>query len=941
MSKQPVCCRVPAAFTASLLSIFCCLSTANSQTQNMTELPDNVEKVTEVEGITEYRLSNGVQALLVPDSSKPQFTINVTVLVGSRHEGYGETGMAHLLEHMLFKGTSKYDDIPELLKERGVLNLNGTTSMDRTNYFETLPASDDNLEFAIDMESDRLVNSLIRAEDLASEMTVVRSEFERGENSPRAILFQRIMSAAYEWHNYGKSTIGNRTDIMRVPIGNLREFYRKFYQADNIMVVLAGKFDQSKALRLLEEKFGSLKVPDRELPKTYTEEPPQDGERVVVLRRVGDTPFVGAAWHITSAGDPNYAACQVLGEILNTVPAGPLYQSLVEKELASQTSCSTIAGHDPGMLLAIAQLPADGDIDAAKKVLLQTVEQLDESVVDSTAVKRAVNRILKRRERQFANSESFALNLSEWRAYGDWRLYFLHRDRLEKVTAADVLRVAGQYLMESNRTVGIFEPTEEPLRAEVPVRPDLKQALANYKGRERIAEGEDFEPDPDNIESRTVRGELQSGLKYALLPRKTRGEVVYITGRLKYGDEENLKGLVPATQLLPSLLSRGTEELDFQAFKDALNNLGATLSFSGSTGTLNFNIQAKKETLAETIALLKQALRTPLLDEAQLKVVARQQTTQLSAMRSDPQGLAINRFQRELSPWPAEDVRYAPTIKESIDRINTTSIDDVRKLHSEFLGGQHGAVAVVGDFDPDLIVDSLNDVFSGWEASSNFRRIENPAPTSMVGKRVTINTPDKKNAVYIAGMLLPMNDSDIDYEPLLVGNYILGGGPLSSRLADRVRKQEGLCYTMVSQFNADDQDPRATFLMFAISNPDNSEKVVDTIDEELTRFSESGVIADELEKAKSSYLKTREGRRAKEQSLARILLSNLINGRTMEFQKESDQRIIQLDKQQVDEAVRRHLDKSRLVIITAGDFESTETSNKNESAEPEKAGVPR
>ena len=199
------------------------------------------KKVTEVEGISEYKLDNGVQVLLFPDDSKPQFTVNMTVLVGSRHEGYGETGMAHLLEHMLFKGTEVHPDIPKLLKDRGVLNMNGTTWFDRTNYYETLPASDENLEFAIQMESDRLINSLIKGEDLASEMTVVRNEFEMGENSPMRILMQRIMSTAYEWHNYGKSTIGNRSDIERVPVSNLREFYRKFYQPDNIMVVVAGK----------------------------------------------------------------------------------------------------------------------------------------------------------------------------------------------------------------------------------------------------------------------------------------------------------------------------------------------------------------------------------------------------------------------------------------------------------------------------------------------------------------------------------------------------------------------------------------------------------------------------------------------------------------------------------------------------------------------------
>ncbi|MEM9645446.1 MAG: pitrilysin family protein, partial [Planctomycetota bacterium] len=207
-------------------------------------------KVTEIEGISEYRLGNGTQVLLFPDSSKDVVTVNMTVFVGSRHEGYGEAGMAHLLEHMLFKGTPEHPNVPKSLQDRGA-QFNGTTWLDRTNYYETLPASDDNLEFAIRLEADRLVNSFIRGEDLESEMTVVRNEFERGENAPIRVLMQRMQAVAYEWHNYGKSTIGNRSDIERVPIVNLRRFYRKFYRPDNIMVTVAGKFEPEAALKLI------------------------------------------------------------------------------------------------------------------------------------------------------------------------------------------------------------------------------------------------------------------------------------------------------------------------------------------------------------------------------------------------------------------------------------------------------------------------------------------------------------------------------------------------------------------------------------------------------------------------------------------------------------------------------------------------------------------
>jgi zinc protease len=188
--------------------------------------PAGITKVATVEGITEYRLANGLKLLLLPDDSKPTVTVNITYLVGSRHEGYGEAGMAHLLEHMLFKGTPTHPNIPAVMKERGA-QFNGTTWFDRTNYYETLPATDENLEFALKLEADRMVNSHVSGADLASEMTVVRNEFERGENSPQRVLMQRMMSAAFEWHNYGKSTIGNRADIERVPIDNLKDFYRR------------------------------------------------------------------------------------------------------------------------------------------------------------------------------------------------------------------------------------------------------------------------------------------------------------------------------------------------------------------------------------------------------------------------------------------------------------------------------------------------------------------------------------------------------------------------------------------------------------------------------------------------------------------------------------------------------------------------------------------
>src|SRR6266568_3838999 len=239
-------------------------------------LPPGVQKITTVEGITEYVLPNGLHVLLFPDSSKPNVTVNMTYMVGSRHEGYGETGMAHLLEHMLFLQTKTRKDVKQELKDHGA-EMNGSTSWDRTNYFETLNATDENLKFALELEADRMVNSKIEKPLLDTEMTVVRNEFEMGENSPDRTLMQRALETAFTWHNYGKLPIGNRSDIENVPIARLAAFYQKYYQPDNALLTIAGKFADAKTLAQVTTLFGALPKPTRTLEKSYTVEPTQDG----------------------------------------------------------------------------------------------------------------------------------------------------------------------------------------------------------------------------------------------------------------------------------------------------------------------------------------------------------------------------------------------------------------------------------------------------------------------------------------------------------------------------------------------------------------------------------------------------------------------------------------------------------------------------------------
>ncbi|MBI3462979.1 MAG: insulinase family protein [Planctomycetes bacterium] len=819
------------------------------------------QKVATIEGITEYRLPNGLQVLLYPDDSKPTVTVNLTIFVGSRHEGYGETGMAHLLEHMLFKGTPLHPQIPKVLQERGS-QFNGTTWVDRTNYYETLPATADNLEFALRLEADRLVNSFVRTEDLLSEMTVVRNEFEAGENSPSNLLTQRMMGVAFDWHNYGKSTIGNRTDIERVPIQRLQAFYKKHYQPDNAMLVVAGKFDERQALKLIEQYFGALPKPTRKLDKTYTEEPPQDGERTVNLRRVGEVGLVGAIYHIPSGGHP----------------------------------------------------------DNVRETMLKAAEDVGREGITQAELERAVQKILKRRELAAADTSEIAVDLSNWAAQGDWRLYFLYRDRIEKVTPEDVKHVAEKYLRPNNRTVGIFIPTSAAQRVTIPETPDLAALFDGYKGREEITAGEAFDVSPKNIEFRTTRSTLPEGLQLALLPKKTRGETVHLRLVLRYGTPESLKGYQAAADLLPSLMTRGTKRLSRQQIQDELDRNRAVLMASGDNGVATFSIQTKRQNLPAVLKLLEQVLREPSLPDDELEVLRRQQLAGLEQQLTDPQSLAMVRLRRTVSPYPKDDVRYIPTVEEEIERFKAVEREQIEQLYRDFVSAQAGEAAVVGDFDPKEVTALIGEILEGWKSSQPYARIPRQVFPDVKGGKQQILTPDKANAIYVAGEAFPMKDGDPDYPAVVLGNFVFGAGSLYSRLGNRVREKEGLSYGVGSFVAAESHDPRASITLYAICNPQNAEKVATAIDEELKLLLEKGITEDELELAKSGYLQEQQVSRSEDSRLVSMLADTMFAGRTMDYYADLEEKVRALTPDQVLKAMRKHVDPQRLAVVVAGDF---------------------
>lgn len=883
-----------------------------------TDLPGGVAAGPSVEGIHAYQLDNGMQVLLFPDPGKATVTVNVTYKVGSRHEGYGETGMAHLLEHMLFKGTPGHPDIPAEMKKRG-MSKNATTSLDRTNYFETFQADPAQLEWALRMEADRMVNSSIAAEDLASEMTVVRNELESGESNPVRVLVQRLLSTAYLWHNYGNSTIGARSDVEGVAIPRLRAFYETWYRPDNAVLMVAGRFDPAKTLRLVADSFGRIERPAVAMPALPTREPVQDGERRVTVRRTGDVKVTALAYHIPAAAHPDTAALAVLAEVLGDTPAGRLHHALVETGNAAGAGAARFELHDPGLLLFFAQLPLDGELDAVGGMLLDTVEGLGEAPVTEAEVARARTALLKGIERQLNDPNQVGLAMSNLIAAGDWRLYFLRRDRIEAVTAADVNRVAAAYLKPSNRTAGLFVPTPEPSRALIPDAPDLAKLLDGYKGRAPVAAGEVFDASLENIEARTTRSVLPFGARLALLPKENRGDTVRGRISLHFGHEATLMGRGAPAGFVGALARRGTRALDREALANRLDQLKATVGLSSSATGANVSLYTTREHLPEVMQLVADMLRRPAFDKDEFEQIRMQAITGVQSKVTEPGPVAGRALALHLDHYPEGHPRHVLTFDEQLEQLRAVTLDQVKQFHADFYGADHAEFSFVGDFDPDALQAQLVSLFGDWKSADGYERIPDPYHASDVVD-LRLQTPDKPNSVFLFRTGFAMDQDDPDYPAMEVGTWIFGGGALKSRMGDRLRQQEGLSYGAGASYSAGILDEDASFSGYAIAAPQNEPKVRAAFSEELERLLADGITQQELDDAVAGILKARAKARNEDANILGKLDFQLYYDFTMQRAADYEAALEALTVEQVNAAMREHIDPDRISFVVAGDF---------------------
>lgn len=868
-------------------------------------------KVATVEGISEYKLPNGLSVILFPDASKPTATVNMTYKVGSRNESYGETGMAHLLEHLMFKGSKNYPHPTQEFTRRG-FRMNGSTWLDRTNYHVSFTASDDNMDWALRWSADAMVNSFISRKDLDSEMTVVRNEYEMGENSPVSVVLKRMQCLLFDWHNYGKPTIGARSDIENVKIENLQAFYHRYYQPDNAVLTVSGKFEPAEVLPKIESVFGVIPKPERKLPEEWTVEPVSDGERFFTVRRPGEAKLVAIGYRVPAASHPDFRKTDLAVSILTDSPKGRLYKALVDTGLAGKVFGFAIPGKNPGFVFFGAQLKKEGDEQKVRQVMEEVLEHSFEKVpVTKEELENAIEEDRTGYERMFSDPEEFGVELSEYIGMGDWRLFFLDRDALGSITGKDVADAVSHYFVRDNRVVGMFLPDANPKRAVIPPAKSLAEQIAEHKFKAEGEQAEAFDASQDNINART-RLVTAGGLKMALLPKKTRGGTVTVQIKPLCGDRESLAGKQAEKRLMESMLTRGTADLSYEKISDTFTKLKID-------GDATF-FTTDREHIVPALEFIAKVVNGATMPESEFEKLKRIVATSLQAKLDDPTSMAINALRKHFRTLPASDPRVQLTSEEMLAALPGLTRGAVEDLYKRVFQTSDAVIAVVGDFDADAIEQAIRASFTKKAPVGYIRLDDEFRPVK--AERIVLDAPAKENAFLITRRDFPSSIDDPQAAAMIAADWIIGGGSgLSNRLADRLRQKDGLSYSVYSSISLPAFGNRASWVALAITAPQNLAKAEQDMREELERVLRDGVTEQEVEEAKKGLLESRAVNRSQDDMVANGWVTYLQQGADWSKSKALDEAIAKLTVTDVNAAVRRVVVPAEMTYVLAGDKE--------------------
>ncbi len=883
------------------------------------KVPSNVEWIDSLGGFTQYRLkSNGMTILLKRNGAAPVITFEVVYHVGSRNEAPGNTGSAHLLEHLLFNKSTQnfgralgHKTFQELLFAAGCdySSTNMTTWYDRMNGYSTLPA--DKLELAMKIEADRLGRALILDKERQPEMSVVRNEYEIGENNPSVALYKAVVGSAIMAHPYHWDTIGYRSDIEGVSTEKLKEHYKDFFWPDNAEGILVGDFDPDTALRMFDHEFGSFKRSPKPVPAVITVEPPQEGERRAVVRRPGQVGLVEIGYMRPNSLHPDFVPLDVLATILGSGINSRLYQALVEKGLATDASANNYTLRDPFPILFDATVAPGVSHQKVEDAMKAALYEVARNGVTSEELARAKNQLEVSVIRGRDGTYELTSSLGEAVASANWKWFVRYVDTMRLVTTADVQRVAATYLIPDHATVGWF----------VPVKADEKkpQKAAGAGGSVETSASSGHaasEPAHATFAQRTLHRVLGNGITLDVLANHA-VPTVAVHGIVLAGRMYDPPGEPAVPALTAMMLERGTATRDKRTIAARLDGVGAQLRISSDVYGATIQGSGLSRDLGLLLSILADEMKNPAFADSELKKAKAEMKTDVLRAFDDTRQRAFDRLTQ--NAFASGHPFHAPSKEEMLGSLEAARPTDLRAFHRSRYVGSSLYLAIVGDVDPERIATVVDSLLGGVPKGS-LPAMDLPRAGSGTPVHEAVALKGKANMDLMFGAASGLRRKDPDYEACLVANAALGQSSLSSRLGKRVRDTEGLTYSIYSRFTMTDFLDGVWLADIAVA-PSNLGKAMKSAREVIEDYCKNGITEEEVATQKSFFAGNYQVQLATNAGIAQSLAVAEKFGYGPAYLDEFPDRVRRVTREQVNAAIKAHLDPTKLSVIVAGDLE--------------------
>jgi zinc protease len=921
-------------------------------------LSGGIEFVAEEEGVREFALANGMKLLLAENRVAPVATLMVLYRVGSRNEAVGHTGSTHLLEHMLFKGTPTFNkerrtQVAATLQKVGA-DFNATTWYDRTNYFETVPS--DALELAVHLEADRMRNSFIADEDRRSEMTVVRNELERGQNEPTMVLDEAVYATAFREHPYHHPTIGWRSDVENVPTARLKEFYDTFYHPNNATVIVVGDFEESGTLELIQTYFGAVPASSSPIPEVYTEEPRQQGERRLVVRRAGELPLVQVAFRTPAAlgqdtvlsnaelarraaappASNDIYPLAVLSALLANGVTSRLYQALVETGLAVSVDARVDQFRDPGLFSIYATAAPDVEAARVEEVIHAELARASEEL-KAEEVEKAKRQIAAQVAYERDGTHNVASQMSEAEAVADWRFYNSYAKSVARVTTEDVRRAAAAYFKEDARTVGHFIPKAGGANGSdnsngADGSASLKRALRPHGFKfhhdplaESCGEGGAAAAGSANpsgaggLASRVAREELSSGAALLVLENRST-PTVSLYGSLRAGSYFEPKDKPGLAGITAEMLKRGTRRRGKLELAGALEQVGADVEFDADAFAVRISARSLAQDFPALVSTLAEMLREPSFPEDELDKLKQQTVAAIREQQSDTRRRAYERLTQTL--FDESNPFYTHAGERLVESVGSITVEDVRGFYEKLYGGRSLILSAAGDVRAREALRVMREAFEGFEGPEDVDvNVSDPEPGEG-SRREFVIVKDKANVDVLLGSAAPLRRDAADYYAAVLANRALGESTLSSRLGLQVRDVEGLTYGIASRFRAPTLAAGPWYIAVSV-NPSNIERAIDSALKVLREYVEHGISPEELEDEKSSAVGSFKVSLSTNGGLAAALWNAEFYRLGLDYVDRYPQLIRAVRTEEVNAAIRKYFRPDHLTVVIAGDTDAS------------------